>query len=245
MQKRYIIAEHITEINSLYDYVHNQCKDYLYIGNKSSDIIISTSDSDIECERQKSQQEDLAEGIPVRDFSNDYLESLSVYRKLAESIIKDGYFLFHGSAVALDGNAYLFAASSGTGKSTHTNLWLRYFGSRAEIINGDKPIIKITSDNKAVIFGTPWCGKENLNINKSAPLKAICILKRDTVNHIEPISLSKAYPMLLQQCYRPKDSEKMSMTLSLLDKLENSVKLYSLGCNTDIQAAVTAYNGMK
>ena len=39
--------------------------------------------------------------------------------------------VLHSSAIAVDGNAYLFSAHSGTGKSTHTSLWLDHFKDRA------------------------------------------------------------------------------------------------------------------
>ena len=51
--------------------------------------------------------------------------------------------------------------------------------------------------------------------------------------------------MLLQQVYRPADALKMMQTLTLVDKLADSVKLYQLGCNLDILAAKVAYEGMQ
>lgn len=62
-------------------------------------------------------------------------------------------------------------------------------------------------------------------------LKAICILERDTTNHIETIDKKEVYPMLLQQIYRSKDVFKIIKTLNLLDKLSNGVSLYKLYCN--------------
>lgn len=242
MTETYLFAEHIVKLDTLHKFVHKQCEHYRYNGSDNADITIKISQLDIDCERKKSERENSLEVNTVRRFADYYLESLAVHRKFSESIINDGYFLFHGSVVAVDDIGYLFTAKSGTGKTTHTNLWLKYFGNRAEIINGDKPIIKISHGISA--FGTPWCGKENLNSNKSVPLKAICILNRDTVNHIEHISKKQAYPLLLQQCYRPENPAKMSASLSLLDKLCENVKIFSLGCNMEISAAITAFNSM-
>lgn len=242
MTETYLLAEHIVKLDTLHRFVHKQCEKYRYNGCDKADITIKITQSDIDCEREKSEREDTLKGNNVRRFADYYLESLAVYRKFSESIIDDGYFLFHGCVVAVDGIGYLFTAKSGTGKTTHTNLWLKYFGSRAEIINGDKPIIKISKNISA--FGTPWCGKENLNSNKTVPLKAVCILHRDAFNHIEHISKKKAYPLLLQQCYRPKDPAKMSASLSLLDRFCENVNIFSLGCNTDLSAAVTAFDCM-
>lgn len=133
--------------------------------------------SDISFEKEKSAHEDEIEGIPVRQFSDKYLETLAVYRKIARKLLEFDTLLFHGSVVAVDGTGYLFTAKSGTGKSTHTRLWRQLFGSRAVMANDDKPLLKIT-DNGVIAYGTPWNGKHRLGSNISIPLRAICILGR-------------------------------------------------------------------
>lgn len=115
-------------------------------------------------------------------------------------------------------------------------------GRRAVMINDDKPLIRVNVDGNAVIYGTPWDGKHRLSSNTSAPLKGICILQRAEENYIREITKAEAYPMLLQQVYRPADSEAMKATLLLLDRLK--VKLFCLHCNMDIQAAEVAYRAM-
>lgn len=197
---------------------------------------METSQSDIEYEREKSALEDRKEGLPIRNFPDSYLETLAVYRKIAENLLAYDTVLFHGSVVAVDGIGYLFTAKSGTGKSTHTRLWREYFGERAVMINDDKPLIQVT-ENSVIVYGTPWDGKHRLSNNISVPLKAICILTRASENHIEPISKSTAFPMLLQQSNRPQDSLKMQKTLEILDKISDNIALYKLGCMVEITSA--------
>ena len=153
-------------------------------------------------------------------------------------------FLFHGSAVAVDGAAYLFTARSGTGKSTHTRLWREMLGDRAVMVNDDKPLIRLTEDG-AVVYGTPWNGKHRLGTNISVPLKAVCILERAKQNTIRAITREEAFPMLIQQSYRPLDPAALAKTLSLVDRLSRTVSLYRLGCNMDPEAAELSYNIMK
>ena len=112
------------------------------------------------------------------------------------------------------------------------------------MVNDDKPLLHIT-DSGVIAYGTPYNGKHRLGSNISVPLKAICILTRAADNHIEPITSEQAYTMLLQQVYRPADTLKMMQTLTLVDRLADSVKLYPLGCNMDISAAKVAYEGMQ
>lgn len=177
-------------------------------------------------------------------YPTGYLESLAVYRKIAEYLLDSAILLFHGSVIAVDGEAYLFTAKSGTGKSTHTRLWRELLGERAIMVNDDKPLLKIYEDS-VIAYGTPWDGKHHLSNNVAVPLKTICVLKRSEKNHIELITKNAAWPMLIQQCYRPADSTAMVKTLSLIDRLSDSVKLYELSCNMDIEAAQIAYHCMK
>ena len=242
MVNRYKIADKVVEVTSIYAEVHEYCADYLT--DEPADYSVTTTQADIDFERQKSAREDEIEGIPTRHFSDSYLEELAVYRKIAEQMISYDTILFHGSVVAVDDVGYLFTAKSGTGKSTHTRLWRVYFGDRAVMVNDDKPLLHI-SDSGVIAYGTPYNGKHRLGSNISVPLKAICILTRAADNHIEPITREQAYTMLLQQVYRPADALKMMQTLSLVDRLADNVKLYRLGCNMGISAAKIAYEGMQ
>ncbi|MGN0629833.1 MAG: hypothetical protein ACI4JN_00760 [Ruminococcus sp.] len=239
----YKIADKIIEISSLFEDIHKLCCDYRTEG--LSDYAVFVTQSDIDFERRQSAAADLKEGVKIREFPDSYLETLAVYRKIAAFLIDADTILFHGSVVAVDGEGYLFTAKSGTGKSTHTRLWRQYFGERAVMINDDKPLINISENGEVKVYGTPWDGKHRLSTNTSVPLKAVCILERAKENHIEKISKESAYAMLLQQTNRPADPRKIAKTLVLLDRLAENTGLYRLGCNMDIEAAVTAYNGMK
>ena len=229
-------------MESVYSKVHELCADYRYSG--TADFSIRTTRKDIEYEGNKSRNEDIKEGIPIRNFSDDYLETLAVYRKIADKMIDYDTILFHGSVIAVDGIGYLFTAKSGTGKSTHTRLWRELFGERAVMVNDDKPLIKV-SENGIMVCGTPWDGKHRLSTNISVPLKAVCVLERSEGNHIEKVTADSVYNMLVQQVYRPQSPQKLLKTLQLIDVLSENVGLYRLGCNMDISAAELAYNVMK
>ncbi len=229
-------------VSSLHSFVKEYCRDYLT--TEQADFSVSISQSDVDNEREKSKREDIKENMPVRKFSDDYLESLAVYRKIADKLLDFDTLLFHGSAIALDGVGYLFTAKSGTGKSTHTRLWREHFGERAVMVNDDKPLIRV-AEQGAAVYGTPWDGKHRLSTNISVPLKAVCILERLSENHIEEITAKQAYNMLVQQAHKPKEPEKLIKALQLIDRFTETVQLYRLGCNMDISAAETAYNAMK
>lgn len=259
------LAGQLFTICPVCDYIREYCKDYIvadvtgqsgiadgdteYTSSGVGDITtesvtrIRITQSDIDFEREKSAREDIKEGIPIRQFSDAYLETLAVYRKIADHLLSCDTLLFHGSVIAVDGIGYLFTAKSGTGKSTHTRLWREYFGEHAVMVNDDKPLLRIT-DSGVTAYGTPWDGKHRLSTNIAVPLKGICILTRDTTNHIEQAEPHAVYPLIVQQTNRSLSADGMKQTLSLIDRMLNVVPVYRLGCNMDIEAARVAYDGM-
>ena len=182
--------------------------------------------------------------IKNSSFSNEYLETLAVYRKIAEKLPEYNAFLFHASAVEVDGEAFVFTAKSGTGKSTHVELYRRKFGPRATMINDDKPII-LLKDNKPYICGTPWSGKNNINNNIIVPIKAICYLRQDKENSITKMEKSLAMPKLFSQAYRPATSAAMAAFLKLFWEFLNEIIVYDLGCNKEPEAADLSYETIK
>ncbi len=133
MTGTYRIADKSIEVISIHSKVHEYCSEY--VGTDPYDFSVRITQSDIDFEREKSEREDKIEGIPIRLFSDVYLETLAVYRNIAERMPEYDTFLLHGSCVAVDGVGYLFTAKSGTGKSTHTHLWLELLGERAVMVN--------------------------------------------------------------------------------------------------------------
>lgn len=241
------LAGRLFRIHPLHEDVRGYCRDYLVtdeVMQLPEVIRIEITQEDIDFERKKSASEDRKEGIPVRQFTDGYLETLAVYRKIADELLAFDTLLFHGSVIAVDGKGYLFTAKSGTGKSTHTRLWREQFGERAVMVNDDKPLLKIT-EHGVIACGTPWDGKHRLSTNMEVPLKAICILKRDTSNHIEPADRREVYPLIVQQTNRSLIPANMPVTLTLIDRLLQKVPVYRLGCNMDPEAARVAYEGMQ
>ncbi len=242
MKACYRFANYNFVICSQYQMIHDMCQEYQI--DREDGYIVQVSSTDIDFERERSAAEDKKEGIPICHFTDEYLETLAVYRKIAEQLIDLDTILFHGSVIAVDGVGYLFTAKSGTGKSTHTRLWREYYGELAVMVNDDKPLLHIGTDG-VTAFGTPWDGKHRLSNNISVPLKAICFLNRDETNHIERVRGKDVYPMLLQQTYRSSNPMKIGKTLELLDELSKSTDLYRLGCNMEMEAAKIAYDGMQ
>ena len=235
------LAEVNILVHCLYPSTKEFCTDYLT--QESPDFAVEIKPEDISLEQALSDQTSLREGQAPTTYPKAYLETLALLRKLADHLLDYDVLLFHGSAVAVDGRAYLFTAPSGTGKSTHTRLWRQMFGPRAVMINDDKPMLRCTPQG-ITVFGSPWDGKHRLSCNMAAPLHALCLLSRDDHNHVEPVSAPEAFPVLLQQSYRPAGCTKMDKLLELLDYLSQA-PLYRLGCNMSPEAANVAYLGIQ
>ena len=137
----------------------------------------------------------------------------------------------------------MFTANPGTGKSTHTSLWLQKFGNRAFILNDDKPALRL-EDGAWYAYGTPWSGKHDISVNARVPVAGIACLERGEINEIEPFSGRDAVLALLRQCNRPKAAEYRIKLLDLLDKLITQVPVWKLKCNMDPEAAIVSYEAM-
>ncbi len=237
----YRMAERNIGIESLYERVHLRCAAYATEG--VPDFVVRIVPEDIDRERACSAREDELEGRTPRYVDEVYLEELAVYRQIAERMPAYDTFLFHGSAVAVDGRGYLFAAKSGTGKSTHAQLWQQLLGDKLTYVNDDKPLVRITPQG-AMVYGTPYDGKHRRSTNTAVPLEAVCLLRRGEQNAIRPIGAGEAFPRLLQQAYSPQDRAALQRTVALLRGLTERVRLYELSCNMDIEAAQVAFEGM-
>ena len=198
-----------------------------YRTEERPEAVISVTEADIRAERERQEGETASDG---------YLESLAVLRRLSDILLEKNTLLFHGSAVAVEEEAYIFTAPSGTGKSTHARLWRELLGRRAVMINDDKPFIRV--GDPCLVYGSPWDGKHHLSHNAVFPLRAICFLSRAGDNSIDKTPAAQAIPRLLNQAYR---AEAVDRILPLVLKLAEAMPMYELRCNMEPEAAALSW----
>lgn len=182
------MAEKNIQVNNKYGYIKDYCKNYI-VNNVAPDFIVEVSDDEI-----------LAEKSEEYSSTIGYLETLAVYRKICERLVDDNIILVHSSVLMVDGQAVMFLAPSGTGKSTHSRLWRQVYGDRVTMINDDKPLVSVRTDNNGThltVYGTPWCGKHGIENNTSASVKAIFILKRNEINKATKIGFKMHFHIYL------------------------------------------------
>lgn len=148
-------------------------------------------------------------------------------------------FVFHSSAIGCSDGGVVFSAVSGTGKSTHTSLWLREF-SDAYIVNDDSPIIRLEKSGDVNLCGTPWAGTTGINTNTIIPLKAIVFLERGEKNSIEEIAPIKSVSRFMAGVSPALNAEMLRESFDTLNKILSRVPSYVLRCNMEPKAAHVA-----
>lgn len=223
-------------IENKYQYVERLCSSYVCEPTENVDIEVSVSEELIDAEIS----------IAEIQVSRGYAEAICIYRDICRRLpLEYNAYLFHSAVIEYGGEAFAFAAKSGTGKSTHISLWKKHFGDGVHVVNGDKPILRFEEDGRLYAYGTPWCGKEGWHTNTKAPLKAICFVERAERNQIRRIGADEAVMRIFHQILTPSDMETVDALFPLLDRTLREVPCYVLGCNISEEAAEVAYNGMK
>lgn len=177
-------------------------------------------------------------------LAEEYLPYMETGDRFYTALLHFGGLMLHASAVALDGKAYLFSGPSGVGKSTHTRMWKQLFGDAVTVFNDDKPALR-RIDGRWYGYGTPWCGKDGINVNLRVPLAGICFLQRGEENSIRKLAPSEALEELLSQTTYRLNRERMELLLRCLDRLTEDIPIFRLQNRPDEAAARISHETMR
>ena len=153
-----------------------------------------------------------------------------------------GLLEMHSSVVMNDGRGYMFLGKSGTGKSTHTGLWLKHIPG-SELLNDDNPILRLMPDGSARVYGSPWSGKTPCYKAKDVPVGAVVRLRQAPFNKIERLPRLQAYASLMSSAsgFRP-FKELSDGWHRTLEGLCATVPCYTLDCLPDQAAAELSHS---
>ncbi|MBO5927145.1 MAG: hypothetical protein J6Q38_06310 [Clostridia bacterium] len=232
MRNLYDIAGITVLIEYKYGYTAKFLSDYI-VYDKEPEIFISCTDKELLSELEVSE-------IKIIEV----VENACILRKLASILLKNyNTVLFHASAICYKGNAYLFTAPSGTGKSTHAKFLKELLNDEIKYINDDKPFIKYDDKiSKFIVYGSPWNGKHRLSNNVNFPLKAIIKLERGETNEVEKISSTSVLNLLLEQAYLNKTEEETLKLLDIINLLFSKTEFYKLKCKAELESAKVTFN---
>jgi len=231
---KYKIADLVVEFEPQFDMLKKRADKYKVQENTKKDFSITITDEHIEKEKATDSE-----------VTSEIAEYMLIGNTFYKGLIKHNGCLLHSSAVVIDDEAYLFSAPCGTGKSTHTSLWLKYLSEKNPyILNDDKPAIRILEDG-IFAYGTPFSGKHDINENKKVKLKAICFLEQSKINFIRRLEPKEAVKLFLEQTYRNLNEEYMLKFFDILDTILKEIPIYKLYCDMSEEAVNLSYKTMK
>ncbi len=173
-------------------------------------------------------------------LSFDDMEYVLTGSRFYFQFIRFGGFMLHSSCVVSDGKAYMFSANPGTGKSTHTALWLKYLGDKAYILNDDKPAIRL-ENGEFYAYGTPWSGKTDQNVNEKVPIGGVAFIERSKNCFIENMDTSEMFKNIYWQTVKPRIEANLDMLIEVCEKFITEIPIYRFGCDISEKAFKTSY----
>lgn len=234
--KRYKIAELIVDMQVKYPTLLKQGEAYLCPASSAekADMTIVFTDEELEEKHRRT---------PVFDLNScEYMYTGGAFYN---RLLNFNGMMLHSSCVAYEGKAYMFSGPCGTGKSTHTGLWRKYFGEENTfIVNDDKPCIR-EFDGRYYVYGTPWSGKTDQNLNVKLPLEAVVFLAQAGENKAYVMNDLDCVKNIMEQTVRPRDPVKMAALLGFIDKLVKNVPIYRLECLPNTEAVECIYSYIK
>ena len=149
-------------------------------------------------------------------------------------IARNHGFLFHCAYIDHNGKAILFTAPSETGKSTQAELWNRYRG--AEIINGDRAVIRLTNGT-LVAEGIPFAGSSRYCKNRSLPIEAVVYLAQAPRTSIRRMTGYEAFSRIWEGiCVNMWDRDDVELVSAVAQKVADKIPIYYLPCTPDEEA---------
>lgn len=169
-------------------------------------------------------------------YTDDFREELFHAIRFAFLYLAQRHHMavLHSASFLYQDKAWLFSAPSGTGKSTHTNLWHELL--QVPLLNGDLNVLAL-EDGQPVIHGLPWCGTSGISDPASYPLGGIILLKQAPENRVEELSPDTKRLSVLQRLISPTwTSQMLNANLNFVDELADKIYIARLHCTKDFSA---------
>ncbi len=243
--------------------VYEREEDYYFLLPASSHILAATLSKDgkhacIYCKVEKQHY-----ATDTRKLANQLFYCVRFLFSYTAQL--HGIFALHSASILYRGKAWLFTGPSGTGKSTHTNLWHSLFNTYR--INGDYNLITMThhdtheeSDtdtrplysepipncddaniiiSKPVIMGSPWCGTSGIYDNKTYSLGGIILLEQASSEQLLTLLEHEKILQVAHRFLSPTwSSELLQKNITFATKLSSQIFIHKLECTKNDNAAI-------
>ena len=167
-------------------------------------------------------------GADKRDF---------FYITLEKILLEENALILHAACVDTPYGGLLFSGVSGAGKSTQADLWCKY--GQGRLINGDRPIIKKSSDGWNA-YGSPYAGSSGCHLAENCKIRAIVLPKKSNICGLRKIEgaekFRKVFANLTLNMW---DSEFVAKAGYLTQELISEIPVYELSCTMEEEAVLT------
>ncbi len=174
-----------------------------------------------------------------------FVNALEFYKKAIQTILllnsfDDSFLGFHCVTIEYMGRTIIFSAPSGTGKTTHSELWRRHFG--AKIVNGDYAFLKCLP-SEIIFEGTIFSGSSEYHEMGSWHVDDIVIIKQSPQNKVERLSGNNAYIKIIENAFVPRwETKKAEIALDMILNIVKNVRIWQLSCTPELESAVILRN---
>jgi hypothetical protein len=171
------------------------------------------------------------------EFNNGSLY-FALWMLIGIAVLSQQVVSIHSSAIMYQGKSILFLGESGTGKSTHTRLWLNHIPN-TELLNDDSPFLRVEAEGNIQVYGSPWSGKTPCYKNIHTPVAAFVRLSQAPYNRIQRLTGIEAIGALLPSCpfAFAYDKQLSESIYSILSCALQQAPVYHLECLPDADAA--------
>lgn len=134
----------------------------------------------------------------------------------------------HASCIVYNGNAVLFTAPSGTGKSTQADIWNNLMNTKT--LNGDRPFLHLFP-TEVRAYGVPWDGKEQMFLQENYPISAIIEVRQARKNSVRKMNEEQSFKLMMNQCFIPMWDQTTSFyAVKTIKSMVKKVQFYRLFC---------------
>lgn len=185
------------------------------------------------------------EGVAMLCASDPHLSTAlsSMLRVLyAQAVLLKGGISVHAACVHCEGRAYLFLGKSGTGKSTHAQLWMKHIAD-TRLLNDDNPTLRLLPDGTVMAYGTPWSGKTPCYRQAQFPVGGMVRLRQASHNQFCAMEGTEAFMTLLPSCSALRQDEvQQDCLFTTLARVAESVRVGQMDCLPNAEAALLCYH---
>lgn len=148
----------------------------------------------------------------------------------------------HSSVAVHGGKAVMCLGESGTGKSTHTRLWIENIPD-TYLLNDDSPLLN-TAGPQPVVHGSPWSGKTPCYLQEARKVAAAVRIVQQPENNIVHLNTLEAFAALQPSCppCLMKDERLQDRLVDFVGRFIAATPVYRLGCRPDAEAARLCHN---